>query len=370
MSISRTILTKTLVRPFYKQNAGLFAFLIFIMVAAVGRANGVGLLEYHFSLIRAMLTHFPFLLFTLCAWFLYAVKCARFISDTLKKRDHAFLYLLVLKKTAFVYWQLFAVQVMILLPVLLYAFIAVVVGVVHHWWLHSSMIILFFIAISVSGAFHYQYIIQFPNQRRVRVFGNFQLFSKSTSYWIFLVRFIWKSRALLFIVIKISGCLILYGLITGNTADRSGLQMTILFYSFGLLGHGVLIYFIRSMEENSFSFYRGMPVSLLQRFVQYGILYFLLMIPEIIVIQWLTPTYIRYRDAILFVFYGYTVLIFLNSLLFIRLFPKFEYLKIVTGLYLMIFIAVLTGIFPFFCAGLFLLAIHIFFRYYYRFEMS
>ena len=98
MSIILTVLFKSLVIPFYKQNAGLFAFLLFIMVAAVGRANGVGLLEYHFFLIQGILIDFQFLLFVLCACFLYVLKCSQFIVDKLKQTDYVFVKLLSLKK--------------------------------------------------------------------------------------------------------------------------------------------------------------------------------------------------------------------------------------------------------------------------------
>ena len=357
MSITGTILMKSLVKPFYRQNAGLFAFLIFIMVAAVGRANGAGLLEYHLSLIQGIMTNFPFLLFTLCAWFLYAVKCMQFIVDAFGKRDYGFLSLLSLKKPAYVYSMLLVVQVMILLPVLLYAAIAVWIGLIHHWWLHIIIVLLFFLFLSISGAGRYQFVLNHPNKHQSSAFRNVLSFSKHSIYWLFFLRYIWTSRKMLFLVIKISSCLILYGLIFGQSGDHSGIQMVILFYSFGLLGHGVLIYIIRGMEEISLAFYRGLPISLAQRFLQYGLLYFFLFIPEIIIIEWLTPAYISYSDAILFIFFGYGLLLFLNSLLFIRFFRKLDYLKIVTGLFLIIFIAVLTGIFPALCGGLFLLSV-------------
>ena len=94
LNITRTILYKSFVQPFYKQNAGLFAFLVFIMVASVGRANEVGLLEYHFTLIRAMLTDNKFLAFVLIAWFLYALKCEQFMADKLQGKNYAFITVL------------------------------------------------------------------------------------------------------------------------------------------------------------------------------------------------------------------------------------------------------------------------------------
>ena len=368
MNITGTILMKSLVKPFYKQNAGLFAFLFFIMVAAVGRANEAGLLEYHLSLIQAIMTNFPFLLFTLCAWFLYAVRCSQFIADTLEKRDYTFLSLISLKRQTDVYKKLLVVQVMILLPVLLYASIAVWIGVRHQWWPHVIIVSLFFLFLSFSGPLWYQFILCHPHKRRPFTFWKILSFPKYSSYWLFLVRYIRFSRKSLFLIIKIFSCLMLYGLISGESGDPSDLQMILLFYSFCLLGHGALIYTIREMEEIHLAFYRGLPVSLFRRFLQYSLLYFVLFIPEIMIIEWQTPKHVNYSDAILFVFYGYSVLLFLNSLLFIRFFRKFDYLKIVTGLFLILFIAILAGIFELLCAGLFLFSVYIFFRQYYRFE--
>ena len=359
---------KSLVLPFYKQNAGLFAFLIFFMVAAVGRANDVGLLEYHLSFLRGMMTNFPFLLFTLCAWILYALKCARFIIDTLGKKNYGFISLLSLKNPMEVYWMLLLVQIVLLIPVLLYAFIAIWIGLLHHWWQHVIIILVFFFFLIICGALKYQYLLNHPDKRRSADFWKTVSFSNYSFYWLFLFRYLLTTRKVLFLVIKISSCVILYGLLFGQSGDAAALRMVILFYSFGLLGHGVLIYTIREMEENNLAFFRGLPVSLFQRFLQYLPFYFILFIPEIMVIEWLTPDHVSLTEAILLVFFGYSVLLFLNSLLFIQFFKKTDYLKIVTGLYLFIFIAVLAGLFPAFCIGLFLLSIYLFSQYYYRFE--
>ena len=123
-------------------------------------------------------------------------------------------------------------------------------------------------------------------------------------------------------------CLVLYGLLRNLSGDHSDLRMLILFYSFALLGHGVLIYIIRTMEESDLRFYRSLPYSLLQRFLQYALFYLFLFIPEIVVIISLTPDHIPFPDAILLVFFGYSILLFLNSLLFIRFFKPSDYLKI------------------------------------------
>ena len=124
------------------------------------------------------------------------------------------------------------------------------------------------------------------------------------------------------------------------------------------------------MEEFSLRFYRGLPVSLSSRMMQYLSLCLILLIPEIIIIALMTPVHLDYAHALLLIFFGWGILILLNSLLFIRLFNPFAYLKIISGIYLMVFIAVLTGIIIPCTICLFLISLYIFYQNYYRFEMA
>jgi hypothetical protein len=368
MSTELKILNKSLVAPFYKQNAGLFAFFIFIMFGVVGRANGVGLLEYHYSLIQAIMTNIPFLLFTLGAWFLYALKCAQFITDTLGKKEYTFLNILTLKKPVYTFWKMFVVQTMLLLPILLYVLISVWIGFLHSWWMHVIIILLFSLFLIFAGSWWNQHVLYRPGKQFLQMSRNLYPDSANSFYWLFLIRYIWNSRKTLFLVIKIVNCLVLYGLFRDLSGDHPDLRMLILFYSFALLGHGVLIYIIRAMEESDLRFYRSLPFSLLHRFLQYALFYLVLFIPEILVVISLTPNHIPFGDAIFLVFFGYGIIQLLNSLLIIRFFKPSDYLKILSGIFLIIFISILTGIFQGLCVGLFFLSPYIFFRSYYRFE--
>jgi hypothetical protein len=134
------------------------------------------------------------------------------------------------------------------------------------------------------------------------------------------------------------------------------------------MGHGILIYKIRHLEEFSLGFYRGLPVSLLSRFFQYAGLYLILLIPEIVIIALMTPFHLDYINAVRLIIFGWGMLILLNSLLFVRLFEPFSYLKIVSGIYLLIFIAILTNLTMPFTICLFLISVYLFSRNYYQFE--
>jgi hypothetical protein len=67
------------------------------------------------------------------------------------------------------------------------------------------------------------------------------------------------------LAIKIYNFGILYLMVVNQTPFEHDLSMILLFFSFGLLGHSVLIHHFRVMEETRLSFYRGLPVSLFSR---------------------------------------------------------------------------------------------------------
>jgi len=370
MNITRTILYQSFVRTFYKQNAGLFAFLVFIMVASVGRANEAGLLEYHFTLIRAMLTDYKFLAFVLIAWLLYALKCEQFMADKLREKNYAFISLLNTKSASFVFVRMLQIQLMFFLPVILYAVICIWIGIAHQWYVNTMIVCLFILIVCPVGAWRYERMIRKNGIiRPVPLLKINSPFSKG-HYMRFVLQYIGSRLKMLFFVVKIFSCVLVFGMLLNHTKEESDMSMFLLFYSFGLMGHGVLIYKIRQMEEFSLGFYRGLPVSLSSRMIQYLSLCLILLIPEIIIIALMTPVHLDYAHALLLIFFGWGILILLNSLLFIRLFNPFAYLKIISGIYLMVFIAVLTGIIIPCTICLFLISLYIFYQNYYRFEMA
>ena len=370
LHITRTILYKSFIQTFYKQNAGLFAFLVFIMVASVGRANGVGLLEYHFTLIRAMLTDNKFLAFVLIAWLLYALKCEQFMASKLQEKNYVFIAVLNIKPALFVFAHMLQIQLMFFLPVILYATICVWIGITHQWYANTMIVVLFLLIVCLIGAWRYNRMIRKNGMVRKSPLLKIGFPFLKGLYLRFVLQYIGTRRKMLFLAVKIFSCLLVFGMLLNRAKGESDMSMFLLFYSFGLMGHGVLIYKIRHMEEFSLGFYRGLPVSLSSRLIQFAVLYLILLIPEIIIIVQMTPAHLDYANALLLIFFGWGTLLLLNSLLFIQLFKPFTYLKIISVIYLLVFIAILTGLTVPFTICLFLISVYLFYQNYYRFELA
>jgi hypothetical protein len=369
MSIQRSLLFRSLVAPYYRQNAALLCFVYYIMTLGVGRANGVGMLEYHYALIRGMLTAPSFLITVFALWLAYAIKCAQFFANSLQKPAFSYLYQLLLVDTRKVYRLLLQVQLMLLLPVLSYLVFVVGIGFHEHWYLPAILALVFNIVVCVAGARWYLYLLQRPGATPFRVKWQWPSLLKRKYYVSFLLRFVLEKGKVLFLVTKLYNCAALYLMLAGRDPDRhSDIRMMALFFSVGMLGHGILIHRLKEMENKGMSFYRSLPFSVSRRFAQYCLFYFCLFLPELITIIARTPSCLQYEEAGFFIFFGYGILLLLNSLQLYN-YPNLKsYLVNVTQLFFAVIIAMVCRQLYALSIIFFVLAIILFFYRYYRFE--
>jgi hypothetical protein len=367
MSISRSILIKSIVKPFYQRHAGLFVMVFVLMFGIVSILHGAKFTDYHFFLIKGILNN-PFLFaLVLILWLLYIKKTEQFTLNTLRRREYTFLHLLSVTEKKKLYSLLIGMQFLLIIPVLLYVAIMLPTGIYLHAFMGCIIIVIFLITGVIASSRAYMNAILNPEElttlKRVVCLN-----LKSMPYWSFFIRFITKEKKLLFAGIKIYSCVVLYEMIVNQTRILYDLRMILIFYSLGLLGHGLLIYQLRDMEESRLVFYRTIPRSLINRFGQYGMICLILLIPEFITIAYLTPVYLHTGDAVLFMFFSFTLILFLNCLLFIQLFRSKDYLKIILCLFFLIYFCVLSSSVGWLCISLFISSFVIFFTRYYRFE--
>ncbi len=367
MTISRSILVRSFVKPFYQRHAGLFVMVFVLMFGIVNILDRAKFTDYHFFLIKGLLTN-PFLfVLVLFLWLLYIKKTEQFTLNTLLSPEYSFLHILSVLEQKKLYYLMTGMQSLLLLPVLIYAAIIIPTGIYLHAYTGCLIIVIYLAAGILISARIYVTAILKPG-KPIRFGSILSLNLKSMPYWSFFIRFIAENKKLLFAGIKIYSCVILYEMIRNQTRIVYDLRMILIFYSLGLLGHGLLIYQLREMEETRLSFYRTIPLSLLKRFMQYGMLYFILLIPEFVTIAALTPAYLHAGDAILFITFSFTLVLFLNSLLFIQIFRSKDYFKIILCVFFLIYFCVLSKTVGWFCFGLFLSSILIFVIGYYQFE--
>ena len=122
------VLIKILIKPFYKQNAGLFIFLIIVMFGIVGQIDDHDMIDYHYALILGMLSNPLIFLLVFLLWLIYAIKCIQFVTRSVQKAENSFLGILITLQARKTYLQFFLLQLLLFLPVLLYSLVIIAVA--------------------------------------------------------------------------------------------------------------------------------------------------------------------------------------------------------------------------------------------------
>jgi hypothetical protein len=208
MSVATTILFKSFVRPFYRENAGTFLFFFIVMFSSVGLLNGAGLIEYHYSLIMGMLGSYPFLLIICFFWLLYTRKCAGFVSRTLGDPAFVFLQLYNSMQASSRYSLMFLAHVLLLAPILAYGSLVIGVAAYHHEYVIALLLLVYLILLCLALTSWCVYQLRYVQRTKLFNWPSFTLVNKpltgsSRFYAVILIRFIFSRQPWMIAGIKI-----------------------------------------------------------------------------------------------------------------------------------------------------------------------
>jgi hypothetical protein len=343
MNSSQKILFNTLIKPFYKQNAAFFIFILVIMIGVVGELDGSDMIDYHYALILGMLNNLAIFILVLLLWLLYAIKCARFLTASIQKKEYSFLAILTGFDTRKNYLQLFFTQLFIYLPVLLYSLIIIGVAFYNKRSFEGVILIVFDFIVCIASASWYVHVLK--NQgKNFSTFNDkiFNLNIGTKNYGGMLLRYIFIQQKVPLIGLKLYDCAVLYLIMRNLSKEDYDIRLPFILFSFGLFGHGIIIYLVREFEERKLSFLRTLPISLINRFVQYCLMYGIMLTPEILTIIFLTPKFLHFNDALGISVCSYGVLLLLNSITFFTQESVKDFLKIGLAIFFILIFSVFT----------------------------
>ena len=369
MKYQAKILFQSFVKPFYKENAGAFVFVFTMMFCIINKVDGAGVYEYHYSLVTGMLKSSIFLLSVFFIWFLYVRRFFVFVTDTIANPHYTFLHVYNLLDKSRRFRLFFMIETGLLMPVLLYTLFIIFVGFSQHLYLPVFAVICYLLLLCFVSAIWHVHLL--TDKDRTIKFSLQNLTEKSrltSSYPAIVIKFIAAQQKMVWVGIKIFTCGILYLIARNNTVTDYETGTAFLFYNFGILANGVLVFRIREFEETYLSFYRGLPVSLLKRFLQYSFIYLISLVPEFITAIMLVPVHLHFTDGITFMLSGFSLLLLMNSITFLEDFKMKEYLKILLAVLCVQCIFLMTLGYVFLYLLFFFLAIIVFLNRYYKFD--
>lgn len=332
MKYNLWLLVKLMVLPFYKENTGVFFFLFVILFGVVNMVDGAGIFEYHYSLAKGMLASGTFMLPVLAAWALYLRKGVAFVTGQLQKPPFSFLHILR-SITPVKQWLLWlGVCTVLFAPVLLYLVWLLYVGLRQGLIVATVVAVAGAIVMCMAAAARLRYSLSHLHSRaaegRPGFTGRIAL-----SYPGILLLQAAHTQKILWAGIKLYSCGVLYLVARNNTAQVYDISFPFLFFNFGVLVNGMVIYRLREVEEMQLQFYRSLPVPLLRRWLGYGVLYCILLLPELITLAALTPLHLHGGDAWRIAGVAYSTVLLMHAISLLRAFKAGQYLKILALLF-------------------------------------
>ncbi|MFN8352821.1 MAG: hypothetical protein U0Y10_00120 [Spirosomataceae bacterium] len=294
-----SFLTKVLVKPYYQQNVGFFLIVLGIAGSFMRSAEHIALATYavHSWSLLAML-YFS-------VWLLYTFKVIQYVLKTLKEPQHEFLYLLRLLPVSTQLVSLMAVQVSLLAPVLVYGLFVISQGIIQRTWGAIGLILLFVGLLITLPLFMYLRTLRQPNayQNVVRASYFFNLrFTKP--YALFFVQYLLQQQRMLTFLTKAFTLLMLLGVCWLYPTDDYDERLLSLGLLLAGLAHVSIAFQFHQFEQHYLLLYRNLPLTTLQRFGRYALVYSLLWIPEIAVLLRNLPSEVSYGYALQAIAFG------------------------------------------------------------------
>jgi len=293
------VLIKIFVRGFYRQHAGsllfffvgIFSYCFFIQVLNQTHLNPADRIIQNLLFVLTLLNSPPLVILVLLVWIGFTIKSYRYILGELEFPVNQFLFF---SSTALERLKVFSswlvVQSLISLPILIFAFFALVVGVIYRQYLTPFLILAFVLILNVSAAGFLTRRLFKIERFQYSVFSKIARHKRKPFYTLFLFHALDKLPLTLFITKAFS-----VGLIVGVSYLLSNINNN--FTVAGLVGlsisiaHTFLLFESLRFEIESIPFVRNFPWTKSKIYLNWSATIGLLILPECI---WLL---LRFRLA-------------------------------------------------------------------------
>lgn len=355
-------LSKIFTTRYYTQNAGFFFLLFYFFFGIV---PGGQLVSYHYTLIKGMVSNPELLLLALFIWLLYNLKCLAYVEKTLAAKECTFLYAtLGILEGSRKWGTLYRIHFSLYAPVFIYSVIAVVAACNLHFYGSAVIILLFNIAMTILPLFSYDHKIKHPGL--TPFFASWQEWLNRRfrkPLWMFYIYELLNGNIKALALTKLAGAGIL--LITcslmGNDYDTRYVLVGLLI---NLLAHSVLVFNHRRFDDLYLSLVPHLPIPLWKRYLQTGVSYLLLLLPEFVLLFLKTGP----ADLFLFITLGVSVLMLLRSLLYFPSLDQDKYFRWVSVAITGVLFLSLAHLYWYAVVLLQLISFGIFYYRYYRYE--
>lgn len=275
MSPVNNILYRSVVTPFYRQIAGAFYFLFFVLFGI--QPNFKQALETHYYILISILESRQAFVIYAITCILYFIKCISFYANRVIKNEYHFLQVLNgLPSTKRLAGFSFT-GILLLLPVIIYTLLIIIVGAGAGKIAGLYAPVCLILLLIAATAFYLDYLNRKAASLSAHTF--FRLKRQPATLWWFILKYMFREQFLALVIIKlISFCCIYFFVITDNSVFESRMMWLILMLC--LAAHSVIIYKNFYFIEDKLIFYRSLPLKPFAILISLFFCYAILLIPE------------------------------------------------------------------------------------------
>lgn len=365
MSITGSILQRSIVAPYYRRNSGFFLFTFFLLFGLYPHFQQT--LELHYLFIKGISTSLNFFFVALLIWFLYSCKTIYFFNDSVKTKSYNFLQNMNAISSGKRFFQLLLLQVQLLAPVLCYGLAVVIVAFINHHIAGGLAVVCTLICLCTFTTAAAYFLLQKTKWAGLKiVLPSFHL---PHNLFSFLLKFIFNEQFMALLLLKLATFSCLYFFAKTNAQVFED-RMLWLLYLTSLIGHSILIYRNQQFMETKMSFYRNLPVKPVATLLSLLSVYIVVLIPEIWALKGVAIQQHAVENYIWMVLTGPSLLLLLHCLLYTEDMKMEGFLQLLFGVWIVTLFFSLSSnrwLMPLIFLGM---AVFIFFSSYYKYEKN
>ena len=328
-----TTLHRLLVLPFYVRNAGTFAVVFYFAFGFMRPMD-------HEALITEALGS-PFLLSLFgLVWALYTVRTVSFIRGQLAAPEHLFLqtFWLVPAQTRGLFWLILFAQ--LLIPVILYAGWMGARAVHYQTWMALVAIVGAVLALLVAGVSAADYRLRHPAPDTLRLPDlrirlPYELFFPT--YWL-------RHEPLSLLLTKLISCLLLVGVCRLYPTDDYDHRLLLIGLMLAIITHSQVGRQLSAFEQRYLLLLPNLPLSVVQRFGRYVLIYGLIWLPELLILLRNYPAEIQFAYVGGLWLTGWGWLLLLHGLAYGRNVPPEHWQTVVFWSFIVGLLAIMFGL--------------------------
>jgi hypothetical protein len=356
------VLLKIFAGGFYQVHAGILFFVFFIMV---GTVPGNMLVSYHKSLMLAMTSSPVMLALVMGGWLVYILKSWHYVGTQLFAPEKQFLFYSSTalspaeQRKSWCY-----MQAAILAPIIIYALLAVGVGLTHHFYILPAVIMLFLTGIIWCSSLIYVRLMNglIDGSKQSLLLRWSSKWRKP--YFSLYVYHIFDDKKVPYFITKGLSWLIISGVFYLFADVKTDTRVAGIAILAVITAHIVLIFEERRFEETKLSFARNLPYSRLRLFLNFAGVYFFLLLPESV---WL---FSRFNPliALELLLAGLSIALLFHSLLYWFGLNMDKYLQWILGIFMVMFWVIMFRLLWVLIPLNLVVAYLLFYNNYYRYE--